>query len=122
MEPKDIAISSIDEQLLERAVKCVEKNMGNTEYTVDQLSADVGIERSVLWRKLQALVGQSPSEFIRSLRLKHAAELLATGRYSIQDISWKVGFNTPRYFSSYFKEMFGVTPSQYAKKDKPSAQ
>lgn len=122
VEPKDIAISSIDEQLLERAVKCVEKNMGNTEYTVDQLSADVGIERSVLWRKLQALVGQSPSEFIRSLRLKHAAELLATGRYSIQDISWKVGFNTPRYFSSYFKEMFGVTPSQYAKKDKPSAQ
>ena len=122
VEPKDIAITPIDEQLLERAVKCVEKNMGNTEYTVDQLSADVGIERSVLWRKLQALVGQSPSEFIRSLRLKRAAELLATGRYSVQDISWKVGFNTPRYFSSYFKEMFGVTPSQYAKKDKPSAQ
>ena len=116
--PKDIAVTPIDEQLLERAVKCVEKNMGNAEYTVDQLSSDIGIERSVLWRKLQALVGQSPSEFIRSIRLKRAAELLETGRYSVQDISWKVGFNTPRYFSSYFKEMFGMTPSQYARKDK----
>lgn len=81
---------------------------------MEALSADMGIERSSLYRKMQAIVGQTPTDFMRSIRLKCAAQLLESGQYSVQEISWMVGFNTPRYFSSYFKEMFGMTPSAYA--------
>ena len=112
--PKEITITQLDEQLIQKAMECIEKNMNNTEYNVEALSADMGIERSSLYRKMQAIVGLTPSEFMRTVRLKRAAQLLEQSQYSVQEISWMVGFNTPRYFSSYFKEMFGVTPSQYA--------
>ena len=88
--------------------------VGRLEERVEALSADMGLERSSLYRKMQAIAGQTPTEFMRSIRLKRAARLLESGQYSVQEISWMVGFNTPRYFSSYFKEMFGMTPSAYA--------
>ncbi|MCM1107526.1 MAG: response regulator [Clostridium sp.] len=113
VDPKEIAATDIDQQLIERAMKFVEQNIGNTDYGVENLSADIGIERTYLYRKLQAILGQSPSEFIRSVRLKRAAHMLENGNMPVQQVSYKVGFNVPRYFSAHFKEMFGVTPSQY---------
>ena len=114
INPKEITITSLDEKLIQKALECIEKNMDNTEYNVEALSTDMGLERSSLYRKMQAIAGQTPTEFMRSIRLKRAARLLESGQYSVQEISWMVGFNTPRYFSSYFKEMFGMTPSAYA--------
>lgn len=114
INPKEITITNLDEKLIQKALECIEKNMDNTGYNVEALSADMGIERSSLYRKMQAIVGQTPTDFMRSIRLKCAAQLLESGQYSVQEISWMVGFNTPRYFSSYFKEMFGMTPSAYA--------
>ena len=118
INPKEITITRIDEQLIERALDCMERHMSNPEYNVESLSADMGVERSSLYRKMQAIAGQTPSEFMRTVRLKRAAHLLESGQYSVQEISWMVGFNTPRYFSSYFKEMFGSTPSQYMQQAK----
>lgn len=114
IDPKEITITSLDEQLIQKALDFVEKNMGNPDYNVESLSADMGVERSSLYRKMSAIVGQTPSVFMRMVRLKRAAQLLESSHYSVQEISWMVGFNTPRYFSAYFKEMFGMTPSQYA--------
>ncbi len=114
ISPKSITITRLDETLIQKALECIEKNMGNADYNVESLSADMGIERSSLYRKMQAIVGLTPTEFMRTIRLKRAAQLLETNQYSVQEISWMVGFNTPRYFSSYFKEMFGLTPTQYA--------
>ena len=123
IDPKEITITSLDEKLIRKALECIEKNMDNTEYNVEALSADMGIERTSLYRKMQAIAGQTPTEFMRTVRLKRAAVLLEKGQYTVQEISWMVGFNTPRYFSSYFKEMFGVTPSQYAaRKRKPDTK
>ena len=118
INPKEITITSLDEKLIQKALECIEKNMDNTEYNVEALSADMGLERSSLYRKMQAIAGQTPTEFMRSIRLKRAARLLESGQYSVQEISWMVGFNTPRYFSSYFKEMFGMTPSAYAARNR----
>ena len=114
VDPKEITINSLDKQLIERAMQCMERNMDNTDYSVESLSQDIGIDRTYLYRKMQAIIGQTPSEFMRSVRLKRAARLLESSRLPVQQISFMVGFNTPRYFSSYFKDMFGVTPSQYA--------
>lgn len=115
VNPKEITITSIDEQLIERALDCMEKNMDNPDYSVQQFSQDLGMDRTVLYKKMQSITGLAPSEFIRSIRLKRAAQLLIQGQYFVAEVSEKVGFNTQKYFSKYFKEAFGVSPSQYAK-------
>ena len=76
-------------------------------------SSDMAMDRSNLYRKMQSLVGKSPLEFIRSMRMKRAAQLLKTGKYSIIEVSVMVGYNSTRIFSQNFKETFGVIPSQY---------
>ena len=118
VNPKEITITSIDEQLIEKALSCLEKNMDNGDYSVQQFSQDLGMDRTVLYKKMQSITGLSPSEFIRSIRLKRAAQLLIHGQYSVAEVSEKVGFNTQKYFSKYFKEAFGVSPSKYTQNEK----
>jgi AraC-like DNA-binding protein len=80
------------------------------------LGADVALSRSQLYRKLHSILGTSPHEFILSIRLKRAAQLLKDTKYNISEISDMVGFNTIRYFNRYFKDEFGVTPTRYRAK------
>lgn len=112
IDPGEVTITSVDEQFIGKVCAMIRKNMDNPEYSVEKLSADVGMERTVLYRKLNAIAGQTPSDFIRSIRLKHAAQLLNKG-YQVGEVADMVGFNTPKYFTKYFKQAFGVTPSQY---------
>ncbi len=118
VNPKEITITSLDEQLIEKALSYIEKNMDNAEYSVQEFSRDLAMDRTVLYKKLQSITGLSPSEFIRSIRLKRAAQLLIQGQYSVAEVSEKVGFNTQKYFSKYFKEAFGVSPSKYAQSER----
>lgn len=118
VNPKEITITSIDEQLIEKALACMEKNMDNGNYSVQEFSQDLGMDRTVLYKKLQSITGLAPSEFIRSIRLKRAAQLLIQGQFSVAEVSEKVGFNTQKYFSKYFKEAFGVSPSKYTQNEK----
>jgi len=115
VNPSSITITSLDEKLVQKALDCVEKNMDNPEYSVEELSTDIGMNRTHLYRKLQSIVGMTPSDFIRSIRLKRAAQLLEKSQLNVAEIADMVGFNTQKYFSKYFKEMFGVYPSQYGK-------
>lgn len=82
---------------------------------MDQLSQEAGMSRSQLFRKIKALTGQSPSVFIRALRLERGKELLQTTEMSISEIAYEVGFSTPAYFSDAFLEAFGMRPSQVRK-------
>jgi signal transduction histidine kinase/DNA-binding response OmpR family regulator/ligand-binding sensor domain-containing protein len=111
--PSSITTTSLDEELVKKALLSVEKNMSNPEYSVDELSSDIALSRSQLYRKLQSITGLSPNEFIRSIRLKRAAQLLKNTQYNISEIATRVGFNTIKYFNVYFKDEFGVTPTQY---------
>jgi signal transduction histidine kinase/DNA-binding response OmpR family regulator/ligand-binding sensor domain-containing protein len=111
--PGDITTTSLDEELVKKALFFVEKNISNPDYSVDDLSSDIALSRSQLYRKLQSIIGLSPTEFIRSIRLKRAAQLLKDSQYNISEISDRAGFNTIRYFNRYFKDEFGVTPTQY---------
>ncbi len=110
--PENLTATDLDQQLIRRALDLVEKNLSNSDYSVDQLSRDMCMDRTGLYRKLMAIVGQSPSAFIRSIRLKKAAMLLKQG-LSISEISSMVGFGTVSYFSKCFQEEFGVKPSRY---------
>ncbi|NDV77577.1 ATP-binding protein [Dysgonomonas sp. 511] len=113
ISPSSITITSLDEELVQKALACVEKNMDNPEYSVEELSSDIGLSRVHLYRKLQVITGQSPINFIRAIRLKRAAQYLRDSQYNVSEIADLVGFNTLKYFNKYFKEEFGTTPSQY---------
>jgi len=116
VNPSTITITSLDEKLVQRVLNCVEKNMDNPAFSVEELSVEVGMNRAHLYRKLQSITGMSPSEFIRSIRLKRAAQLLDKGQLSVNEVVDLVGFNTTKYFSRHFRDMFGVYPSNYKKR------
>ena len=108
-----IGVNSEEEALVGQLLKAIESNLDNSEYSVDQLARDVALGRTNLYKRMQTMLGITPNDFIRSVRLKRAAVLLSDTDLSIVEISERVGFNTPRYFSSSFKAMFGITPSEY---------
>ncbi len=120
IEPGEIGITSLDEKLIEKALKLVEDNMANPDFSVEKLSRELGMSRVHLYKKLTALTGKTPIEFIRIMRLKRAAQLLGKSQLTVSEIAYEVGFNDPRYFSRYFKTEFGVLPSQYGNTKKDS--
>lgn len=111
--PSLITISTLDEQLIGKALEMIEKNVTNPEYTIEDFSKDMCMSRANLYRKIHSITGMSPTDFMKNIRLKKAAELLKEGRWSVAEIADKVGFNTPSYFTKSFKKMFGVSPTQY---------
>jgi len=102
-----------EDELLQKAITLVEKNLGNDKYTVEMLSADLCMSRMTFYRKILSHTGQKPTEFIRTIRLRHAAELLREGQLSVTEISYATGFSSVSYFSRCFRTMYGVPPTQY---------
>ena len=113
VEPDKIATNSAEEQLVTKMLEAIGQNMDNCDYTVEQLAGDVGMSRANLYKKMQQLLGITPNDFLRNVRLKHAAQLLAETAEPVNQISLMVGFQTSRYFSHCFRQMFGVTPTEY---------
>ncbi len=109
-------ITSVDQQLVDKATAYVEKNLSNADLSVEMMSEALGMSRVHLYKRLLSITGNTPSEFIRIIRLKHAARLLREGQLNVSEVAYKVGFNMPRYFSRYFKEYYGIGPSQYKNK------
>ena len=110
---KEVEITSLDEKLVKDATDYVENNLSNGDITVETMSEAMGMSRVHLYKRLLSLTGSTPSEFIRKIRLRHAEQLLRKSQLTVSEVSYKVGFNNPRYFSKYFKEMYGMMPSQY---------
>lgn len=117
-EPEKIQITSLDKQLIEKAVKYVEKNIDNPDLSVEEMSASLGMSRVHLYKRIKHLTGKTPIEFIRIIRLKRAAQLLKESQLNVSEIAYKCGFNNPKYFSRYFKDEFGILPSAYQENNK----
>lgn len=113
LDVKNIADSAPDEKFLKEIISLIEKNITDSDYTTDSLAADMAMSRMSLYRKMKALTGQTPSDFIRTVRLKAAAELLKSGQRNVSEVCYLTGFATPQNFTKHFKDMFGVVPSQY---------
>lgn len=114
LDPKTVTDSSPDEDFLKEVIACIEKNIDNSEYTIDSLSTDIVMSRMSLYRKMKSLTGQTPADFIRTVRLKTAAKLLKEEKCTASEACYRTGFASPQNFSKHFKEMFGVLPSQYS--------
>lgn len=104
---------SLTDAWLQQAIEYVEKNIADEHYSVEQLSNDLCMSRMTLYRKIQSATGQKPTEFIRTIRLRRAAELLREGRLTITEISYATGFSSVSYFSRCFRTMYGVAPTQF---------
>ena len=113
LKPSGTAITSMDEKLINHAVKYVEDNIARSDLSVEELSKELGMSRVHLYKKLLAITGKTPIEFIRIIRLQRAAQLLRGSQQNISEIAYQVGFNNPKYFSRYFKEEFGILPSAF---------
>lgn len=109
----EVATTPVDEQFLQKAIRSVEKNISNPHFSVQNLAKELCVSRSLLHKKLTALVDLPPNDFITSLRLKRSVLLLLEQNKSISEIAFEVGFNDPKYFSRCFKKFYGVSPSEY---------
>ncbi len=113
VNPSEITIVTADERFLKKCLKAIEENISNPDFGVEELSAAVGVSKAQLYRKISSITGQSSVQFIRSIRLKRAAQLLLQDDSSVSDIMYMVGFNSQSYFSKIFKEEFGCMPREY---------
>lgn len=121
LSPSEITISTLDEQLIEKAVRIIEQNMDNSEFTVEEFSSQVGMSRSGLYKKLMQITGKSPLEFMRILRLKRGRKLLEESQLSVSQIAYQVGLS-PKQFAKFFKEEFSYLPSEYKKKQETTEE
>lgn len=108
-----VRMNSASDSLVANVLDAIKRNYENSEYSVDRLSLDVGISRVHLNRRLQAIMHVSPSALIREIRLRQAAYLLCSHEVSVSEVAYKVGFSSQTYFSTSFKERFGMTPKEF---------
>ncbi|KLT67439.1 hybrid sensor histidine kinase/response regulator transcription factor [Pedobacter sp. BMA] len=112
LEPTHVVIRKADEDFLNKLIATIEDNIVE-QFDVPFLAKKMGMSQPVLYKKLRALTGISVNDFIKSIRLKRAAQLLDLKSGSITDIAYSVGFNDRKYFSVEFKKFFGVSPREY---------
>lgn len=115
IEINQLEFSSLDEQLISKALLIVEENLDNPGFDVSQLAGSLNVSRATLSRKMKAVVGQTPLEFIRDIKMKHACRMLENPNTTIGEVVVALGYNDHKYFTNAFKETFGVTPSEYQK-------
>ncbi len=115
-EPSKLTISSMDDELLHKAMACIERNIANNGYDVDAFVSDMAVGRTLLYQKINDLTGMSIKEFILDIRLKRAAQLLRESDLTIAEIALLTGFANPKYFSICFKRHFELPPSEFKKK------
>jgi DNA-binding response OmpR family regulator len=118
VDPQDLQMSEADKKLLTKLNAYIDKNIQETELSIESVAEELGLSRGHFHKKMKALTDASPSEYIRTIRLKKAAELLRLRKYSIEEVSYEVGFSSPSYFSRSFNNFYGVSPSKYIQTDK----
>ena len=110
-----IDIGSLDNYFLNKVNSVVEANLTNEDFTVDMLASEMGLSRSQLHRKLKQVSNHSSSEYITMVKIKKATTLLASKNYNVDEVAFKVGFNSHSYFSKCFKKIHGKTPKEFVK-------
>jgi signal transduction histidine kinase/ligand-binding sensor domain-containing protein/DNA-binding response OmpR family regulator len=114
LQPKDMSFTSTDERFLKKLMEVVEQNIADTNFGIKELTNQMGMSHSVIFRKIKSLTGLNVVEFIRNIRLKKAALILKKNKMPISEVSYMVGFSDPKYFSKCFIKEFGITPSEYS--------
>ena len=113
-----VKMKSPDEKLLDRIMTAINAHLNDSDLSVDMVADEVGVSRVHLHRKMKELTGQTPHDFIRNLRLKQAANLLANQGMNVTEVMYACGFSNSASFSTLFKKFYGVSPRDYMRKEK----
>ncbi len=113
MEPTEVTVVSANDEFLKKCVEIVETNMSNSSLSVSTFLDEVGMSRSVFFKKLKAITDHSVTEFVRSIRLKRAAQLLRDSDMNVSEIAYAVGFNDLKYFRNCFRKLYDRSPTEY---------
>lgn len=116
-----ICTSDKDKEFVENLTRIVEEELTNPEFTADDFASRMSLGRTIFYRKVRGVTGYTPKEYLRVIRMKKAAELLATQQYTVSEVTYMVGINDPFYFSRCFKAQFGISPSGYLKNHQGNA-
>lgn len=108
-----VYVATPNEKFLQKALAIVEKNLSNAGFSVEELSRELCMNRVSVYRRIFSLTGQTPVEFIRTVRIKKAAQLLSKTEMNVTEVAYEVGFNNPKYFAKYFKIAYNMLPSAY---------
>lgn len=109
----EVEIDELDKKLLDEIKETIEENMVDSDFNVSVLQEKMGMGNKQLYRKLKALTGQTPVEYIRDMRMQKAAKLLKAGKFSVSEVMYTVGFSNSSYFSKCFSKAFGMTPTEF---------
>lgn len=115
VEPSRLEVTSIDEEFLLKVLSIAEQNVHDPNYKVEDFARELAVSRTLMFNKLKALTGETPSKFLKIFRMKRAAQLLIDSDYRVGKVASMVGFRDDRYFSECFKKQFGVAPGLYRK-------
>ena len=105
-------------EIMEKVMEFMEEQMDNAELTIDEFAEKLMLSRTIFYRKLKSIIGLTPVDFIREIRIKRAVQLIDSGEYNFSQVAYMTGFNDPKYFSKCFKKVIGITPSEYKEKKK----
>lgn len=112
---EEMTITSLDEQFISKVVNLIEENISNPDFNVDSIIGKVNMSRSPFFRKIKAITGQTPSEFLRFFKLKRGAQVLLKSGKTIAQVAYEMGYSSPKIFRAHFKKQFRQTPSEYIK-------
>jgi AraC-like DNA-binding protein len=108
-------IKDPDEEMMNQLMAYLEQHISDENLRIEDMAEAVGLGRSVFYSKMKELVGVSPSDFLKQLRMQRACQLVANSKLTFSEIAYAVGFTDPKYFSKCFKKETGKTPSAYRK-------
>ncbi|WP_291528805.1 hybrid sensor histidine kinase/response regulator transcription factor [Bacteroides sp. UBA939] len=111
-----LAFPSADKQFLQSIIDSIEQHLEETEFDLEQLSTEMNMSKSTLYRKIKSMTGLTPLDFVRNIKMKRACMMLLSHTQNISEISYAVGFSSPKYFTKCFKDEFGITPTEYQQK------
>jgi signal transduction histidine kinase/DNA-binding response OmpR family regulator/sugar lactone lactonase YvrE len=122
LEPTEIVVADADRQFLDAAMAAVERNLDNPEFSVQVLAREVGLSQTLCYRRLKGVTGQTAVEFIRDVRMKRAAQLLAQTQMRVSEVAFQVGIVDEKYFRKTFQKIYGVVPSEYIRQHRLSRE
>lgn len=115
VQPSRADVTPLDRQFVEKAIRVVEDQLGNVDFSVEDLASGMNISRGYLYRKITAITGKSAIEFIRTIRMKRAQQLLAESQLQIAEVAYQLGYHSPKTFAKHFRQVFGLSPSEYVR-------
>ena len=116
LQPEPLAANAVEKEFMQRLLLALEQNLADEGFDSERLAQKMFVSRSQLHRKLRAITGQAPGEFIRMYKLKRAAQMIAENKISITQIAFEVGFGSPAQFSRAFRKYFSCLPSEYTRR------